>query len=118
MAANKGNAKRKWSKTERKVAQEIVSRISSAEHHTKPEGDLFVRGASRINTDLARLAEREFNDESDERFGDNGIYEFLLSPMYWELRGAFLDDAATGDKYAFVRAVWRAYHAGMTPPAP
>ena len=117
MAATKGNSKIEWSKRERKIAREIVSGISSAKCFADPEGDSFVRGASRVNTDLAQLAEREWSDQIQQGAEGSSIHEFIRSPMYWELREAFLDDAISGDRFAFARAVWRAYHAGIKPSA-
>lgn len=117
MAANKGNSNIEWKKRERKIAREIVSGISSAKRFAEQEGDSFVRGASRVNTDLAQFAQREMDGQINQ--GDEGfsVAEFIRSPMYWELREAFVDDAISGDPYAFVRAVWRAYHAGAKPTA-
>jgi hypothetical protein len=36
--------------------------------------------------------------------------------MYWKLRDAFVEATEQGNRYAFVRAVWRAYNAGLMSP--
>jgi hypothetical protein len=112
---DKGNAPIEWKKHDRSAAREILLAVSSARPYIKPEEDPFLWGAEKINTDLALAAQFELDGTANDDEG-SGYFELLRSPMFWKLRDAFVEAAGEGDRFAFVRAVWRAYNAGLVSP--
>jgi hypothetical protein len=117
-------------------AHKLLSFISGARNTVAPEwpeswpdlkqlrvidiagyGNRFTYGAIQANVDFATLAHCEL--EQVIYFGGpepNG-FDLLTAPMYWQLRNCFVEEAASGDPYAFARAIWRTYHAGRLSPA-
>jgi hypothetical protein len=99
----------RWTKKEKEALREVLLAISSAKSYQKPDECQFLWGSSAFNTDLARLAQAQL----DGTLESTGIYEMILSPMYWKLRESFVEDSEDGDRYSFARVVWRAYNAGL-----
>lgn len=73
-------------------------------------------GASQINTDLTVAAQCEFEDDISIDHGESGFFDLLRSAAYWSLREQFVKDAASGDQYAFMKAIWRGDIAGRCSP--
>lgn len=107
--AIKDNDVVRWTKKEKQALREFLLAISSAKSHEKPDEGPFLWGSSAFNTDLTRLAQAQL----DGTLESTGVYEMIVSPMYWRLRDSFVEDSEDGDPYSFVRVVWRAYNAGL-----
>jgi hypothetical protein len=105
---DRNNGPIEWKKREQQVAHEILLAVSSARPYVKPEDDPFLWGSARVNTDLAQAAQSDLDGTVNEDEG-NRYFELVRSPMYWKLRDAFVEAAAQGNRYAFARAMWRAY---------
>jgi hypothetical protein len=112
---DRNNGPVEWKKRQQQAAREILLAVSSARPYVKPEDDPFLWGSATVNTDLAQAAQCELDGTVNEDEG-SGYFELVRSPMYWKLRDAFVEAAEQGNRYAFVRAVWRAYNAGLMSP--
>jgi hypothetical protein len=121
--SDQNNKNIEWKKRERQAVREILLSISAAKPNVPEEDDSFLEAAQSVNADLAKAAEYELDGTVNEDEG-GGYFELLRSPMYWTLRDAFIEAAEQGSRYAFTRAVWRAYNAGRVssnrciPPTP
>jgi hypothetical protein len=80
-------------------------------------GNRFTYGAIQANADLATLAHCELKQVLYFGGPEPNGFDLLTAPMYWQLRNCFVEEAASGDPYAFAHAIWRAYHAGRLSPA-
>jgi hypothetical protein len=108
------------------IAREVLLEISSAKADC-PEsrndcpnedcsfiGNHFAWGASQVNIDLAIAAQCESTE--DIYPGDESFCTLLRSPEYWKLRQTFIEEAESGNSYALLMIVWRAYNAGLVSP--
>lgn len=83
--------------------------------HDEHFGNHFLWGAYQENSDLAKVAECE--SENDINIdGPDPVYNLTRCPMYWKLRQQFVKDAASGNEHSFLYAIWRAYNAGRISP--
>lgn len=98
------------------IAREVLLEISSARSKYRLSSTIanpFTQGSSQVNTDLARAAYLESLDCTAKPDPDENYLNLMHSPMYWDLRQAFVEDALSGDSEALLRAVWRGYNAGL-----
>jgi hypothetical protein len=106
------------------IAREVLLEFSSAQANDCPTvrgegpdntiGNHFVWSSSQINTDLAIAAQCEF--EEDIYLEDEDFFDLYRSPMYWNLRQTFMQDAEKGYSGSLLNVVWRAYKAGLVSP--
>jgi hypothetical protein len=103
----------------RDIERSILSLISSARSCADDEPgdeDPLLLASSQINTDFVVAAQFERDEYLSIDNMDQGFFDLFRSPTYWKLRETFVEDAARGDEYAFMTAIWRAYNAGRVSP--
>jgi hypothetical protein len=111
-----------WGKQDRQKVREILTALCSAKTHINQDKlDPFVWGSARVNADLALAAHGELEgwlntgDDLQDNPGSS-FSELINSAMFLRLRDAFIEEAETGSRMSFARAVWRAYNAGLMSP--
>jgi hypothetical protein len=102
----------------KEIAREVLLEISSycwpAEEYASNTEGPYLWGATQVNADLALVARCELCE--DIYTEDSDFFALLRSPMYRSLVQQFMEDAMGGDESSLLKAVWRAYKAGLASP--